>query len=256
MSEYYDGDACLKAIESADLGEGFHLGNVIKYLWRAGRKGDVFSDLQKAEDYLNRWLEVYERNENDALVVALRAAIRSFRTYADSMRPTSPFTSDGNQPEAKPPIGRDIRTDPLPGDRFKMVNVPHIKFSVVTSVSDGEVVIKHEGTDPEFRFARKFWKNNLGFYDVQLADAPKPYPDITDEICEEAIAKKRDIRKDPRVGDRFQMDKGQDWYEIIGVDEQFVSYRNRSNWSDGGLISLGAWKLWQLNDVKLAEESQ
>lgn len=37
-------------------GLGFHLGNAVKYLLRAGRKGDAETDLRKAAWYLERWL--------------------------------------------------------------------------------------------------------------------------------------------------------------------------------------------------------
>lgn len=39
-------------IESYGL--GFHLGNTVKYILRAGRKGDRLEDLQKAKWYLKR----------------------------------------------------------------------------------------------------------------------------------------------------------------------------------------------------------
>jgi hypothetical protein len=46
------------AIEPIDVieewGLGFHLGQVIKYLARAGRKGPRLEDLLKAQFYLNR----------------------------------------------------------------------------------------------------------------------------------------------------------------------------------------------------------
>lgn len=32
----------------------FNLGNAIKYIWRAGLKGDAITDLQKAEHYIAR----------------------------------------------------------------------------------------------------------------------------------------------------------------------------------------------------------
>lgn len=43
---------CIEVIEG--LGLGFHLGNVLKYLWRAGRKADALEDLKKAAWYLAR----------------------------------------------------------------------------------------------------------------------------------------------------------------------------------------------------------
>lgn len=36
---------------------GFHLGNAVKYIARAGKKGDRLEDLKKAAWYLNREIE-------------------------------------------------------------------------------------------------------------------------------------------------------------------------------------------------------
>lgn len=50
---YYDGTECWDTIERLNL--GFNLGNVMKYLWRSGRKTpDALKDLKKARDYLDR----------------------------------------------------------------------------------------------------------------------------------------------------------------------------------------------------------
>ena len=40
-----------------DQGLNFHLGNAIKYICRAGYKGSIIEDLQKAIHYLNNELE-------------------------------------------------------------------------------------------------------------------------------------------------------------------------------------------------------
>lgn len=45
----------IKVIEAWGL--GFHLGNVVKYVARAGRKGDAGDDLRKAAWYLARAIE-------------------------------------------------------------------------------------------------------------------------------------------------------------------------------------------------------
>lgn len=45
----------IKVIEAWGL--GFHLGNVVKYIARAGKKGDAKDDLKKAAFYLNRLIE-------------------------------------------------------------------------------------------------------------------------------------------------------------------------------------------------------
>lgn len=46
---------CFDVIEALGFDESFNLGNVLKYLWRAGRKTpDALADLQKATTYLGR----------------------------------------------------------------------------------------------------------------------------------------------------------------------------------------------------------
>lgn len=42
----------------------FNLGNVIKYVWRAGKKGDRIEDLKKARWYLEREIEREEDASN------------------------------------------------------------------------------------------------------------------------------------------------------------------------------------------------
>jgi hypothetical protein len=37
---------------------GFHLGNAVKYISRAGRKDDALEDLRKAEWYIRRKIEI------------------------------------------------------------------------------------------------------------------------------------------------------------------------------------------------------
>lgn len=44
----------IDAIEAWGL--GFHAGNVVKYVARAGRKGDALEDLKKARWYLDRMI--------------------------------------------------------------------------------------------------------------------------------------------------------------------------------------------------------
>ncbi len=53
------GIECIDVIEK--LGLGFHLGNALKYLWRAGVKGDELEDLRKARWYLDREIARLER---------------------------------------------------------------------------------------------------------------------------------------------------------------------------------------------------
>lgn len=47
-----------------DWGLGFLLGNVIKYVVRAGKKGDRLEDLLKAREYINKAIEI-EKGDRD-----------------------------------------------------------------------------------------------------------------------------------------------------------------------------------------------
>jgi hypothetical protein len=49
----------IKVIEAWKL--GFHLGNLLKYVNRAGKKGDALEDLKKAQWYLNREISNLEK---------------------------------------------------------------------------------------------------------------------------------------------------------------------------------------------------
>lgn len=48
----------IKVIEAWGL--GFHLGNVVKYVARAGKKGPAVEDLRKAAFYLDRHITIQE----------------------------------------------------------------------------------------------------------------------------------------------------------------------------------------------------
>jgi len=59
--DHYGGEnnpyEAIKIIEAWGL--DFHLGNVVKYISRAGKKSEnVLEDMQKAKWYLDRWLEI------------------------------------------------------------------------------------------------------------------------------------------------------------------------------------------------------
>lgn len=61
--EHYGGaDDPYEAIKVVEAwGLGFHLGNVVKYVSRAGKKGDVLEDLKKARWYLDRCIGNLEK---------------------------------------------------------------------------------------------------------------------------------------------------------------------------------------------------
>ncbi len=53
---------CIRVIEAWNL--GFCLGNAVKYIGRAGKKGDTLTDLRKAAWYLKREIERLEGTGN------------------------------------------------------------------------------------------------------------------------------------------------------------------------------------------------
>ena len=75
FSEFADGDECddvnhpahytqhPSGVECVDIAEAFNfnIGNAIKYLWRAGLKGDALEDLRKAAWYVQREIERAKR---------------------------------------------------------------------------------------------------------------------------------------------------------------------------------------------------
>jgi hypothetical protein len=57
-------------VEAIDITQhfNFNIGNAIKYLWRAGLKGNATQDLEKAEWYIKKELErvkAFEQNSNN-----------------------------------------------------------------------------------------------------------------------------------------------------------------------------------------------
>ncbi len=56
-TDHPSGVECIQITEHMN----FCLGNAIKYLWRAGEKGDTVEDLQKAVWYINREIERIQR---------------------------------------------------------------------------------------------------------------------------------------------------------------------------------------------------
>jgi len=67
---------CIDAIKEALGGEGFMAycrGNVLKYLWRAERKGDPLEDLKKARVYLDWLLDAVDQRQLDELIKQLDA---------------------------------------------------------------------------------------------------------------------------------------------------------------------------------------
>jgi len=58
-NKHPSGVECIDVVEHFN----FNLGNAIKYLWRAGLKGDTNEDLEKARWYVER--EIQRRGKNE-----------------------------------------------------------------------------------------------------------------------------------------------------------------------------------------------
>lgn len=52
-TEHPSGVECIEIVEHMP----FNLGNAVKYIWRAGLKGDAIEDLEKAAWYINREIQ-------------------------------------------------------------------------------------------------------------------------------------------------------------------------------------------------------
>lgn len=64
---HYKSDNGLEAIDVIEgFGLGFHLGNVVKYILRAGRKDHLIQDLRKARWYLDRRIAALTGNADNA----------------------------------------------------------------------------------------------------------------------------------------------------------------------------------------------
>lgn len=50
---------CIEALEAIGIALPFCIGNAIKYLWRCQAKGNTLQDLQKAQWYINRAVNIY-----------------------------------------------------------------------------------------------------------------------------------------------------------------------------------------------------
>lgn len=62
-SHYTDGREYEPRKVIVDWGLGFYLGNTVKYIARAGRKGNRLEDLQKAKQYLEWEIEEEEKKK-------------------------------------------------------------------------------------------------------------------------------------------------------------------------------------------------
>lgn len=67
--DHYGGDTTyevIKVLEAWGLNDNARLWNAVKYISRAGKKGDYCEDLKKARFYLDREIEICERADEHA----------------------------------------------------------------------------------------------------------------------------------------------------------------------------------------------
>lgn len=67
------GVECITVVEHMS----FNIGNAVKYLWRAGEKGDALEDLRKAAWYVNREVERMSKQLSVTLTQAQADELRA-----------------------------------------------------------------------------------------------------------------------------------------------------------------------------------
>lgn len=76
-NDHPSGVECIDVVEHMT----FNLGNAMKYIWRAGKKGDLVTDLEKAKWYLEREIRKASGIKPGVHVMSdKKAAIESFRS--------------------------------------------------------------------------------------------------------------------------------------------------------------------------------
>ena len=56
--------AMKQGLISKEQYQGFLIGNIIKYVIRAGKKDDAIKDLEKAKDYIDFYIELFQVKNN------------------------------------------------------------------------------------------------------------------------------------------------------------------------------------------------
>lgn len=62
---------------------GFCVGNAMKYLWRAGEKGDAIEDLEKARWYVDREISRLERERDSRTITGKGEVAYKFKIATD-----------------------------------------------------------------------------------------------------------------------------------------------------------------------------
>ena len=89
--DYYssNGLSPLKAFEQGLISReeyiGFCKGNVIKYVVRAGKKGDALADIVKAMDYLQYIYKVFDKDSNSEDIIQFKVSDSIPKNELDSI---------------------------------------------------------------------------------------------------------------------------------------------------------------------------
>jgi hypothetical protein len=134
----------------------FNLGNAVKYVWRAGKKGDRLEDLKKAAWYLNREIQRLEGEQIDRAVEVLekqanepapKPPTNGSTFYFDSAKGTMEF--NGHETLLNPASARSISfafkqyAELCESFKDSYWNRPHgVEFDEMEAYHDGRVTIK------------------------------------------------------------------------------------------------------------------
>lgn len=115
---HYQSGAGIEAIDVIEgFGLGFSLGNAVKYVLRAGKKGDAIEDLRKARWYLDREIDRLAGQQPRALPAASGVEIRAPEddTAPEDKPEAEPEPEQAEEPEpprqpAKRPANRPVQS--------------------------------------------------------------------------------------------------------------------------------------------------
>jgi hypothetical protein len=99
----------IDVIEAFEL--GYRLGNVIKYVLRAGRKGDALEDLQKAAWYLDRQIDKMKSWTNEVKIEKRGALDVDVTSMDDVVRRMAKVFFDTPIPTTKDVVVPEVASD-------------------------------------------------------------------------------------------------------------------------------------------------
>lgn len=167
---HYGGEAnpyeAIKVIEAWEL--NFLIGNTVKYLCRAGKKGPILPDLQKARWYLDREIARLSAQEDRGLGVQGRTESSSPVSQSASQPPPSQSSSlaDPAPPASAEPIGLESPGTEAPQRSFAF---PEILPDSVVAVGQ-KVWIGPEGYEKHLQEIGALWTRPDGKLAIEFIE--------------------------------------------------------------------------------------